>query len=114
MQASLPCFINHHDAAMTTFVSMTKEFECNLTGTRVSIVLVAATFVAHRYGKRHPAWNFPPPEETAQERALLDSIIPHLMKMQESIRSAKQEEGAEFGCRPEGLDIVEGIIRRNV
>lgn len=113
---------HHHDAAMTTFASMTsmtKEFEYNLKGICVSIVLVAATFVARRiyaYGKRHPAHaqrngiiaNFPPPEETAQERALLDSILPHLMKMQESIRSAKQEEGAEFGCRPESLDIVLG------
>lgn len=103
-------------SAMSTFATMIGEFEDNLTGVFLSVVSVAATFVMFRYMKRHPTHvqrdeiiaHNPPPEETTQERTLLDSIIPHLMRMQESIRSAKQDERAVFGDSPESLDIVLG------
>lgn len=53
--------------------------------------------------------NNPPPEVSPQEKALIDSVIPHLMMYQSQLRAARRE-GIVFDERPERLDVVAGKL----
>jgi len=53
--------------------------------------------------------NNPPPEVSPQEKALIDSVIPHLMIYQSQLRAARRE-GIVFDEKPEHLDVVAGRV----